>query len=135
MTEAPLLDTHAWFWWLDGSGRLQRRELQALDALPPDRRPSLCAISLWEMSLLVQLGRVTLRQGFDAWIDVAASAATVTILDVTPVIAKELVQIPATFAKDPADRLIVATARALDLSVLTYDAAIRKSGLVRLWRH
>lgn len=134
MTRLPLLDTHAWFWWLDGSGRLKRRERDALDALPAASRPFLCAISAWEMALLVQLRRVALRQGFEAWIDVAASQATVTLIDVTPAIAKELFQIPPSFTRDPADRLIVATARALDLPVLTYDRAIRKSRLVRLWR-
>ena len=134
MREPPLCDTHAWFWWLDGSGRLKRKERSALDAFPPGTRPFLCAISLWEMALLVQLGRVVLRQGFDAWIDVAASPATITVLDVTPAIAKELVQIPDSFPRDPADRLIVATARALDLPVLTYDRAIRQSGGVRLWK-
>lgn len=86
------------------------------------------------MAMLVQLGRVVLRQGFDAWIDVAASPGTVTVVDATPAIAKELIQIPSSFPKDPADRLIVATARALDLPLLTYDRAIRRSRLVRLWK-
>ncbi|MGH7823484.1 MAG: type II toxin-antitoxin system VapC family toxin [Candidatus Binatia bacterium] len=110
MTGLPLLDTHAWFWWLDGSGRLKGRERNALDVLPAASRPFLCAISVWEMALLVQLHRVTLRQGFEAWIDVAASQATVTLVDVTPAIAKELFQIPSSFPRDPADGLIIATA-------------------------
>lgn len=134
MKAPPLLDTHAWFWWLDGSGPLTPRTRTRLDGYPDADRPALCAISLWEMALLVELGRVRLRQGFDEWIDVAASPGTVTLLDATPAIAKELVQLPRSFHRDPADRLIVATARALDLSVLTLDGPIRESGLVRLWR-
>jgi len=53
---------------------------------------------------------------------------------VTPAIARELLAFPRSFRRDPADRLIVATARALDLPLLTRDDAIRRSGLVRLWK-
>ena len=134
MKSRPLLDTHAWLWWLDGSGSLTRRERAALDELPPAACPYLAAISLWELATLVERKRVVLRQGFEAWIDVAAAPETVTVVDVTPAVAKELVHFPRGFHHDPADRLIVATARALDLPLLTGDRAIRRSGLVRLWR-
>jgi PIN domain nuclease of toxin-antitoxin system len=134
VTTRPLLDTHAWLWWLDGSGRLTARERAGLDRLSESARPFLAAISLWEMATLVQRGRVVLRQGFEAWIDVAASPATVSIVEVTAAIAKELVHLPKSFHHDPADRIIVATARALDLPVVTHDRAIGRSGLVRLWR-
>ena len=121
--------------WLDGSGKLTGRERRTLDALAEDRRtPHLCAISLWEMALLVERERVVLGQVFDSWIELAASPATVSILDVTPAIAKELLRLTGSFHHDPADRIIVATARALDLQLLTRDVAIRRSGLVRLWK-
>jgi len=58
----------------------------------------------------------------------------VTVVDVTAAVAKELIHFSKDFHHDPADRLIVATARALDLPLLTGDRAIRRSGLVRLWR-
>ena len=134
MSPSPLLDTHAWLWWLDGSPRVSARERRVLDALPPGQRPYLCAISLWEMALLVELGRVALRQAFDVWVDTAASRETVHLLDVSVAIAKELARLPKNFHRDPADRLIVATARAMDLPVLTADTAIRRSKLVRLWK-
>ncbi len=86
------------------------------------------------MAVLVELGRVELRQAFDTWIEAAASPRTVNLLDVSPAIAKQLLHFPRSFHRDPADRLIVATARALDLPVLTRDQAIRRSGLVRLWK-
>jgi PIN domain nuclease of toxin-antitoxin system len=130
----PLLDTHAWLWWLDGTGALSRREFVALDALAETSLPHLCAISLWEVALLVELGRVTLRSPFEEWIDLAASPDTVDLLDVTTEVAKELVRLPKSFHRDPADRIIVATARALDLPVLTHDSPIRRSRLVRVWR-
>ncbi len=134
MTSRPLLDTHAWLWWLDGSGDLTRRERERLDGFPADRRPFLAAISLWELATLVARGRLVLRQGFDAWVDLAAAPETVTVVDASPAIAKALVRLPSRFHHDPADRLIVATARVLELPLLTRDRAIRRSGLVRLWR-
>jgi PIN domain nuclease of toxin-antitoxin system len=130
----PLLDTHAWLWWIDGSGPLNRRQRTALDGYPEDDRPRLATISLWEMAMLVELGRVRLRQGFDDWIDLAAAPATVRLLDVSADVAKELLRLPKSFHRDPADRLIVATARVFDLPVLTHDGGIRGSGLVRPWR-
>ena len=136
MNGAPLLDTHAWLWWLSGLGALTTRERQALDRLAEDGvRPFLCGISLWEISLLVELKRIELRDDdFEAWIEVAASPRTISLVDVSVLIAKELLRIPSSFHRDPADRLIVATARALELPVLTRDVAIRRSGLVRLWK-
>jgi PIN domain nuclease of toxin-antitoxin system len=131
----PLLDTHAWLWWLDGTGALRPTERRALDKLAEEEHyPFLCAISLWEMALLVELRRVELRQAFDTWIELAASPRTVTLLDISPAIAKQLLRFPSSFHRGPADRLIVATARALDLPVLTRDQGIQRSGLVHLWK-
>lgn len=134
MRERPLLDTHAWLWWLNGSGSLTRRERAGLDEFAKGARPYIAAISLWETALLVELGRVTLGQEFDEWIHVAASPDTVAIIDATTSIAKELRRLPSNFHRDPADRLIVSTARALDLPLLTHDGPIRRSKLIRLWR-
>ncbi len=59
----PLLDTHAWVWWLRGpagGSQLTAPEAAALDALPPDQRPALCDISLWEVAVLVDLDHLQL---------------------------------------------------------------------------
>ncbi len=84
--------------------------------------------------MLVDLGRITFRMPFDEWVEAAASEQTVDVLEITREVAKELVRLPKAFHRDPADRIIVATARALELAVATHDSAIRRSGLVRLWR-
>jgi PIN domain nuclease of toxin-antitoxin system len=79
-------------------------------------------------------GRLTLDRPFDVWIREAASVSVVEVvpLDVEVVIA--LGDLPATFHGDPADRLIVATARAHRLPLATHDRAVRSSRLVRLWK-
>ena len=133
MSAAPLLDTHAWVWWLHGNPRLGRDAQGKLERLPKDVRPAISAISLWEVATLVSLGRLELNTTLDAWLAIAADPGTVRILPITPPIAAEVARLPDTFQRDPADRLIVATSRVHGLPVLTRDAAIAKSGLVRLW--
>jgi PIN domain nuclease of toxin-antitoxin system len=57
---APVLDTHAWVAWLLGSTDLSETERATLDSLPADRRPSVSAISPWEVAMLVDLKRLSL---------------------------------------------------------------------------
>lgn len=130
----PLLDTHTWIWWVDGNQRLGPRALKRLDGLPNDQRPRLSAISLWEVAMLASLNRFECRPSFDAWIARAAAPTTVEILPITPEIAMEVARLPESFRRDPADRVIVATARVHQLAVATADRVIDDSKLVRMWK-
>ena len=129
-----LLDTHVWLWWLLGSDRLRKRERTALDRLASRAELRLAAVSLWEAQMLHVKGRLVLDRPFDVWIREAAGAAVIEIapLDVEVVIALD--GLPASFHGDPADRLIVATARAHRIPLATYDRAIRKSRASTIWR-
>lgn len=129
-----LLDTHVWLWWLLGSARLETRERAALDRLAAGAKLRLAAVSLWEAQMLHAKGRLVLDRPFDVWVREAAGAAVIEIvpLDVEVVIAVD--GLPASFHGDPADRLIVATARARRVPLATYDRAIRKSRTVTIWR-
>ena len=133
MTKPPLLDTHVWIWWMLGDPRLPIRERKVLDDLPSDQRPGLCDISLWEVAMLVQLGRLQLDDGLDEWLRIAASSATVTVIPISPTVVTEMNRLPTTFHQDPADRLIVATARARGLPLATHDTRIRRSRQATLW--
>lgn len=133
MTKPPLLDTHVWVWWMLGDSRLSARDRNALDDLPSGSRPGLCDISLWEVALLAQLGRLRLDDDLEDWLRIAASPATVEVLPITTDVVAEMNRLPATFHQDPADRLIVATARAAGLPLATHDARIRRSRLAPLW--
>ena len=130
----PLLDTHAWIWWVQANPRLATKTRRALDSMPADQRPFISAISLWEVATLYSLRRIEIDTTFAAWLDRAASPRTVQIAGITPAIASEMAALPATFHRDPADRAIVATSRVMGLAVVTLDRAITDSGLVRLWR-
>ena len=134
MNSAPVLDTHIWIWWMLGDPGLDQAERDALDALPPENRPVLCDISLWEFATLVDLGRVEIEGTVEDWLRIAASPATVRVQSITPDIVAEMNRLPASFHRDPADRLIVATARFLKLSLATKDRKIRDSQLATLWK-
>ena len=129
----PILDTHAWVWWVQADPRLDRRTIEALDALPADDRPAVCDISLWEVAMLVALGRLALGEPLESWLEAAADPRTVQVLPITPAIAAEVANLPETFHRDPADRLIVATCRALGHPLVTRDRAITHARLVRRW--
>jgi PIN domain nuclease of toxin-antitoxin system len=134
MTAAPLLDTHAWIWWIEQDARLGAKAIDALDRLPRDQRPFICDISLWEIATLVERGRLILDIPLEEWLEAAAHPRSVRVLPISPRIAAGVAALPDTFQRDPADRIIVAASRAHRLPVLTHDDRIRKSGLVTRWR-
>ena len=129
-----LLDTHVWIWWLTPGSPLAPSERDALDNAASNSELNLSAISLWEAQMLHAKRRLELPLPFSEWLLRAANPRMISVLplDASAVIALDA--LPARFHGDPADRLIVATARAHALPVATRDAAIRRSRLVRLWK-
>jgi PIN domain nuclease of toxin-antitoxin system len=129
-----LLDTHVWLWWLLGSDRIAKKERQELDRLASRGALRIAAVSLWEVQMLHEKGRLALNPPFDIWLREAAGADVVQVmpLDIEVVIA--LNNLPRSFHGDPADRLIVATSRAHKFPLATHDAAIRKSRVATFWK-
>lgn len=134
MNTPPLLDTHVWVWWILGDAGLSHAEKEALDSLPSDARPVISDISLWEFATLVDLGRIRIEGSVEDWLRIAASPATVRVQPITPAIVAEMNRLPAGFHRDPADRLIVATALSLKLPLATKDRKIRSARLATLWK-
>jgi PIN domain nuclease of toxin-antitoxin system len=127
-----LLDTHVWVWWLTPASPLSRRERSALDALAERRELAVSAISLWETQMLQSKGRLELPLSLSEWSG-RAVAAVETIVPLNLDVVLEADALSPKFHGDPADRIIVATARALAIELATHDSAIRRSRLVRLW--
>ena len=127
-----LLDTHVWLWWLLGSDRLPARERGALDRLASRAGLRVAAVSLWEAQMLHAKHRLLLDRSFDVWIREAAATVEVVPLDIEVVIALD--GLPASFHGDPADRLIVATARAHRIPLATHDQTIRRSRAAHVWK-
>jgi PIN domain nuclease of toxin-antitoxin system len=129
-----LLDTHVWLWWLTGNPALDAGERDALDRSASKAPPALAAVSLWEAQMLTARGRIRLREPFGEWIRRVSAPEVVTLLPLDVEVVAALDGLPPHFHGDPADRLIVATARAHALALATHDTAIRRARVVRLWK-
>ena len=125
-----LLDTHVLLWWLNDSGRLSSGQREALDRAS-EKSPLLVSdISLWEVAMLHSLGRIGLALPLRDWLSKAVAPPRVRTQGISPAIATEVAALPDSFHRDPADRIIVATARVLGATLLTQDRRIVDAGLV-----
>ena len=129
-----ILDTHVWVWWLLPDSPLSARERRALDDIAADKGILLPAICQWEAQMLHSKGRIDLPVPFATWLRRAAGTDMLTVLSLNADVVIAVDDLPGTFHGDPADRIIVASARAHDLPLATHDEAIRKSRLVKIWK-
>jgi len=126
-----LLDTHIWVWWVSRPDRLQPRHRELLE-VGVDRVFGVSIISCWEVAKLVQCGRLKLDRSVGLWIESALVEPGVSLLHLHPLIVVESTQLPPPFHRDPADQLLVATARVLQCPILTEDSKIAAYPHVRL---
>jgi PIN domain nuclease of toxin-antitoxin system len=118
-----LLDTHIWVWWVDGTPQLSSAQRQHIEA-NEESGLGVSVISCWEVCKLVELNRLVLRLPVAEWINQALAYPGMRLLYLTPRIAVESTQLPGAFHRDPADQIIVATARIRRCSLLTADGRI-----------
>jgi PIN domain nuclease of toxin-antitoxin system len=127
-----LLDTHVLVWMVAEPKRLSRAALAEIRSAQREGGIALSAISLWELASLLARGRIRAYGTVDASVRLLIEGTVVK--PITPEIAALATQFPDDYPGDPADRLIGATARAEGLSLITRDANIRKSPLLRtIW--
>lgn len=115
-----ILDTHIWVWWNHNDSRLTNHYQDIINQQRPQGL-GICSISLIEISRLVNQNRLILPCSLQEWFKIALRQEGVQLLSITPEIAIDAYKLPGDFHKDPADRLIVATARTYDVSLLTVD--------------
>lgn len=117
-----VIDTHIWVWYKADRARLSQSQL---NILAQTEGPILVsAISMWELAHLLYRGRIETGKDPRQWIDDAVTLDRLEFVDLTPPIVCDAMSLPGDFHKDPADRLIVATAGVLDAPLLTADGAI-----------
>jgi len=118
-----ILDTHIWVWWVHADSALSASTRETLDAAEQTGL-GVSAISCWEVAKLVERGRLSLPCPVLDWIKQALAYPGVRLIELSPRISVESSQLPGTFHRDPADQIIVATARVLDVPLVTLDAKI-----------
>ena len=118
-----LLDTNIWVWMVESHKNIPRKIKTVL--LEPDNYPfHISAISVWEVAKKVSLGKLALSIPFRDWLVQATRKPFIDIVPLTVDIALESTILPGKFHKDPADQIIVASARQCNMTLLTTDKLI-----------
>lgn len=125
-----LLDTHAWYWWVNSPDKLARSQRAAIERTVrnPEAALLISIISCWELALLSQQNRIRFDRPMERWLD---EASTVQGIDVVP-LTLPIITTAARFTglRDPADMMIVATAQHHGAKLVTSDARIVAANLV-----
>jgi PIN domain nuclease of toxin-antitoxin system len=129
-----VLDTHAFVWWISGSSEVPAKALGYIRRAKLKNSIHVSSISIWELSMLVKNGRLMLSVPLIEWIRMVEELPFVKFVPVDNAIAEQSVNLPGEFHRDPADRIIVATARSLNMPVVTRDGAMIKYPHIRtIW--
>ncbi len=122
-----LLDTHAWIFLADDPKRLGKAARRAIDRA---ERIGVAAISLWELAMLLEKGRIALDQELLAWTQAALAEPRIEILPLTPAVVSAAHQLRGALDGDPGDRIIAATALLEGATLISKDERIAASGVV-----
>lgn len=129
-----VLDTHSWIWWVDQPSRLSPAVSHALGDVSERNPVVVSSISVWELYILVEKGRLGLRTDPAHWVHQCELSQKIRFVPVDNEITRISVQLPKSVPEDPANRLIVATAISLGGKLITKDAKLRASHVVEtLW--
>lgn len=119
-----LLDTNAAI-WISQDDPLADSAVQALAQAAEENAPVFISpITAWEVGLLVARGRIALPTNPDAWFERLLEAPNTELADMSPRVLIASSFLPDIAVKDPADRILVATARELGLTLMTRDRAL-----------
>ncbi len=119
-----LLDTHTVLWMVEGHPRLGGGTGKALNQAASEDRISISAITPWEIGLLASKGRIELHRDVLDWVRDALTRPGVRLAPLEPEIAVASTRFPFEMHPDPADRILVATARHLGATLVTADKAL-----------
>jgi PIN domain nuclease of toxin-antitoxin system len=134
MSMKYLLDTHTWIWWNMRPQNLSKKVAKLIENEDGYEELLLSAISPWEFSKLLEQGKLGISYNPEEWIHTALEMPKLRIVPLTSSIAYRSTVLPMPFHDDPADQLIVATARNENATILTKDKRILEYPYVQsLW--
>lgn len=119
-----VLDTHVLIWALNDDSRLGAGAREIIDREAGLGEVLVSAITPWEIVMLTEKGRLALGRDVASWLDAALALPGLVLAPLLPAIAVDSVRLPGGFHADPADRLIIATARHANAVLLTADRTI-----------
>jgi PIN domain nuclease of toxin-antitoxin system len=133
-----LLDTCAWLWLANGHERFVNASCRGdVEAAGRDGRLFLAPISMWEVAMKVAKGKLALSSPTLEWIQHSKRRSRIQDAPMAAEVAVDSATLPGSFHADPADRLVIATARYLDAHLVTGDKAIAdyaQGGFVKVWK-
>ncbi len=121
-----LLDTHAWVWWVSQDRRLSRKAAAVISKAVRGEGASLSLISIWEVAKKAEKQQLVFDRPVREWIDQAVSVPGLALVDLTPAILMDSCDLPQPFHGDPADQIIVASARHHRATLVTKDGNLRQ---------
>ena len=124
-----LLDTHILVWYAEGI-KLSKLQVEVIEKARKDSNLFISHISIWEIVMLVNKGRVSFSLPIQEWIDKLLSIEGFSIAELTTSILIESCQLPNYEHKDPVDRMIIATARCCNAVLMTADQKILDYGTI-----
>ena len=119
-----LIDTQALVWLIEANARLGSEAKMVVEQERADEGVMIAPISAWEAAMLVDKGKIALSRPVAAWFEAVLTESGFDLAELTVAIGADAGSLPGSIHGDPADRLIIATARALGCPLLTSDRAI-----------
>jgi len=126
-----LMDTHTFMWWHSEPERIPRETLALLQN--PDHELLLSVVSLWEMQIKVQLGKLTLRDDLEIMLKIQQEQNNIILMSIIFLHILELRNLPL-HHKDPFDRLLIAQSRSEDAALISQDSVFKNYDCNVIWR-
>jgi len=123
-----LLDTHILIWLMEGNTRLPMQVREQIAAAALIDEVIISAITPWEIAMLVSKKKLSLQMDVQEWIDAALALPGIRLEPLAPAIAVASTRLPWEMHGDPADRILVATARHISAMLITADEQLVRYG-------
>ena len=117
-----ILDTHIWIWWIDENPKLSVKNREIIQANQTSGL-GISIISCWEIAKLVEKNRLVFECPVEEWLEIALKYPGIQLLELSLPIILESTRLSG-FHADPADQIIVATAKIHSSLLITQDEKI-----------